>query len=150
MKKNKIISFPSAYEIRRTLRVNFEVWLDEMFGTDISGRTFWSESEVTLNEPALLPPKTTASVVVVAPARRSKRDLRFTEAEVMGSIGGAVCSQTNVLAHIKVNPGLRSEQIAKNLGLKPKDVSKVLKALREEKRVSVKGKRRGTMYSARG
>jgi hypothetical protein len=152
MKKNKIISFPSAYEIRRTLRVNFEVWLDEMFGTDISGRTFWSESEVTLNEPALLPPKTTASVVVVAPARRSKRDLRFTEAEVMGSVPKVAYADNSatVLNEIKRHPGLRSEQIAKNLGLKPKDVSKVLKALREEKRVSVKGKRRGTMYSARG
>jgi hypothetical protein len=83
------------------------------------------------------------------PVHLPRAGLRFTEAEVMGSIGGAVCSQTNVLAHIKVNPGLRSEQIAKNLGLKPKDVSKVLKALREEKRVSVKGKRRGTMYTAR-
>jgi hypothetical protein len=77
---------------------------------------------------------------------RASGGLQFTEAEVMGSL---TATQTNILAEIKRHPGLRSEQIAKNLGLKPKDVSKVLKALREEKRVSVKGKRRGTMYTAR-
>jgi CRP-like cAMP-binding protein len=164
MKKNKIISYPTADQIRTSLRANFDAMLDEMFGPETMARP--KAMLFPNGGPEVAPGVTVGTFNAPLPESvRSRAKMLFMArpeggVPVLGPTGRPVhlpravasdltATQTNVLAHIKAHPGLRSEQIAKDLGLKPKDVSKVLKALREERLVKVRGKRRGTMYEAR-
>ncbi len=52
-------------------------------------------------------------------------------------------------AFIRKNPGLRIEQINKELGTSTKDLALPLKKLIADKAISTRGKKRATTYSAR-
>ncbi len=63
-----------------------------------------------------------------------------------GKLSGAAIDQ--ILDVIRKHPGLRSEQIQREISLAPKAVKAGLAQLRKDKRVRTSGQRRSTTYSA--
>jgi hypothetical protein len=56
--------------------------------------------------------------------------------------------KTRVLGVIKMSPGLRTEEIAKQLGATTKELQLPMRQLREEKLIRMKGEKRAASYSA--
>ena len=93
--------------------------------------------------PAAKAPAAKAPAAKAAPvAAKGKRGGKpAASAPAVGALHGQVVDLINK------HPGLRAEQISKQLGAKPEPVKAVLAALRESGKVKVSGKARGTTYS---
>jgi hypothetical protein len=82
------------------------------------------------------------------PARRSTRGAKR-------SSGGKRTSEelatfkTTLVSFIKRNPGLRTEQIAKELGASTKELQLPMLQLRDEKSIRMKGQKRAAQYFAK-
>jgi hypothetical protein len=57
--------------------------------------------------------------------------------------------KTTLLVFIKKNPGLRTEQIAKEIGASTKELQLPMLQLRNEKSIRMKGQKRAAQYFAR-
>ena len=55
---------------------------------------------------------------------------------------------SEILSHIKANPGQRLEQIAVDLGMNTSEMKRPLALMMEAKKLSTKGQKRGTTYYA--
>ena len=78
----------------------------------------------------------------VPPRRRTKATAKGSKATTSDALAG------RVLDLIAKTPGLRAEEISKQLGAKPDAVKAALVGLRESGKVKVSGKARGTSYRA--
>jgi hypothetical protein len=57
--------------------------------------------------------------------------------------------KTTLLEVIRKQPGLRTEQISKEIGASTKDLQLPMLQLREEKRIRIKGQKRAAQYFAK-
>jgi len=92
--------------------------------------------------PAKKPETPKAKSAAPAPAKKRKQGTHRKKAEI-------AASDARVLAFVKANPGLRTEQIVKGLGGDARgDVTFSISHLRGKKKIKAKGYGRGTVYSA--
>ena len=94
-------------------------------------------------------------VLVNELARRAVNDtVRGALGDVSNTIGGISGRQSNgelrgrVLRTIAENPGSRTEQLRRSLGMPTKTLAPVIRKLVAEKAVKTKGQRRGMTYFA--
>jgi hypothetical protein len=78
-------------------------------------------------------------IASVAPARRGGRGAKRT-AEDLEALSNKFAS------FVKANPGLRIEQINKELGTTTKELALPIRKLISERRITAKGNKRSTMY----
>jgi hypothetical protein len=90
---------------------------------------------------------TSGTTAMRAPAARSPRAPSKSSgkrtAEDLAEI------KTTLLSVIRKQPGLRTEQIAKEIGATTKDLQLPMLQLREEKSIRMKGQKRAAQYFAR-
>jgi hypothetical protein len=86
-----------------------------------------------------------ASVAVAAPVKKSTKGGRLARRS-QGQIEKAL---GDVVALVKKKPGLRAEQIRKELGLEAKEMPRILAEGLSSKKLGKKGEKRATAYSAK-
>ncbi len=108
--------------------------------TELARRAAVETLESAFGEGASSTPRAAVTAGALAPGRpRGTRGAKRTSHDIEAT-------SSKVLAYIKINPGLRIEQVNKQLGTTTKDLALPLRKLIEEKKVVTKGQKRSTTY----